>query len=69
MEFTPGEHKSNVRSVDCCHGDDRIYSMRRNNICGTESVASESAEQEETIAPEGTTEQSTVGAKCGNRIR
>ena len=26
--------KSNVRSVDCCYGDDRIYSMRRNNICG-----------------------------------
>ena len=34
MEFTPGEYKSNVRSVDCCHGDDRIYSMRRNDICG-----------------------------------
>ena len=32
MEFTTGEYKSNVRSVDCCHGDDRIYSMRRNNI-------------------------------------
>ena len=59
MEFTPGEYKSNVCSVDSCYGDDGIYGMRRNNICGYGER--ESAEQKETIAPESTTESAESG--------
>ena len=29
MEFTPGEYKSDVCSVDGCHGNDRIYGLWR----------------------------------------
>ena len=64
MEFTPGEYKSNVCSVDSCYGDDRIYSLWRidHRKCSKHgSVASESAEQKETIAPESTTESTESG--------
>ena len=69
MEFTPGEHKSNVRSVGCCHGDDRIYSMRRNNICGhgeRSKLIGRTGGDDRAGGHDGTEHG---GAKYGNRIR
>lgn len=59
MEFTPGEYKSNVCSVDSCYGDDRIYSLWR--IDHRKCSKHGSIGNKETIAPESTTESTESG--------
>ena len=61
MEFTPGEYKSNVCSVDSSMVMTGFTACGGTTSAGTESVASESAEQKETIAPESTTESMESG--------